>query len=183
MDATALSPFRLLSADELQLVAGAVDENDKLAFALGCTRFRAAVRRVCPSGTRTRRSAMCTSVARLSWARDMGCTWDERTCMWAARGGHLEVLRWARWSGCVWNATTCEWAAAGGHLEVLRWARENGCEWNARTCAGAAQGGHLEVLRWARENGCEWDARTCAFAAQGGHPEVLRWARENGCPG
>ena len=30
MDATALSPFRLLSADELQLVAGAVDEDNKL---------------------------------------------------------------------------------------------------------------------------------------------------------
>eukprot|EP01044_Picomonas_judraskeda_P046825 COSAG03_NODE_26324_length_260_cov_0.515528_1_plen_47_part_01 len=36
--------------------------------------------------------------------------------------------------GCEWDAGTCMYAAGGGHLEVLQWARANGCEWDAGTC-------------------------------------------------
>ena len=74
------------------------------------------------------------------------------TCTYAARDGHLEVLRWARRNGCPWDWRTCSAAATGGHLEVLQWARQNGCPWNSYTCEGAALGGHLEVLRWTHEN-------------------------------
>ena len=49
------------------------------------------------------------------------------------------------------------YAAREGHLEILKWAREHGCEWDSFTCANAALGGHLETLKWARENGCEWE--------------------------
>ena len=45
-------------------------------------------------------------------------------------------------------------AAQGGHLEVMQWARANGCPWDSLTCAYAAEGGYLEVLQWARANGC-----------------------------
>ena len=41
------------------------------------------------------------------------------------------------------------WAAEGGHLEVVRWAREHDCPWDARNGVFAAMGGHLEVLRGA----------------------------------
>jgi hypothetical protein len=75
----------------------------------------------------------------------------------------------------------CAYAAREGHLELLKWARENGCDWDSRTCANAAEGGHLELLKWARENGCPWDWRTCADAAREGHLELLKWAHENGC--
>ena len=104
------------------------------------------------------------------------------TCMYAARDGHLEVLKWARRNGCPWDEKTCAEAARGGHLEVLRWARENGCPWDEMTCARAANGGHLEVLQWLRQNGCPWDSYTCMFAAEGGELEVLQWALQNGCP-
>ena len=77
------------------------------------------------------------------------------TCMFAARGGHLEVLRWAR-DGCPWTCSSGWWEA----LEVLQWARQNGCPWDEETCEAAATGGHLEVLRWARQNGCPWDEET-----------------------
>ena len=44
-----------------------------------------------------------------------------KTTAFAARGGHLDVLRWARENGCMWRDTTCSEAAYGGHLEVLIW--------------------------------------------------------------
>jgi hypothetical protein len=103
-------------------------------------------------------------------------------CLFAARGGHLDVLRWARDRSCPWSEATCCYAAEGGHLEVLRWAREHHCPWDGRTCAWAAKHGHLEVLRWAREHDCSWDAMTCMYAARNGHLEVLQWARAHGCP-
>ena len=74
------------------------------------------------------------------------------------------------------------WAAWGGHLEVLQWARANGCPWDEDTCSMAAHNGHLEVLQWARTTGCPWDERTCGMAVREGHRDVFLWAREYGCP-
>ena len=56
----------------------------------------------------------------LQWAREHGCEWDELTCLYAAWGGHLEVLRWAHEHGCPWVAPTCSHAAQIGHLHVLQ---------------------------------------------------------------
>ena len=61
--------------------------------------------------------------------------------MFAARGGHLEVLQWARQNGCPWDEYTCVYAAMGGHLEVLKWARANGCPFGAETLFAAAEKG------------------------------------------
>ena len=119
------------------------------------------------------------SVARLAWAKARGCPWDEEICAWAARGGHLKVLKWA-WGAAVASQVCC-CAAAGGHLKVLQWAREHGCEWDALTCAYAAMDGNLRMLRWAHEHGCPWDVDTCFYAAQEGHLHVLQYARAHGC--
>lgn len=54
-------------------------------------------------------------------------------CASAACGGHLHVLTWAREIGCDWDENTCTFAAERGHLEVLKWARENGCPWDQQT--------------------------------------------------
>jgi hypothetical protein len=138
----------------------------------------------------------------LQWARDNGCPWTEWTCAYAAKGGHLEVLKWGAptavpgtsrhvrlrrakaISRCcsgrgptAVHGTSRRAAAEGGHLDVLQWERANGCSWVQSTCEVAAKGGHLEVLKWARANGCPWDEWTCAYAAEGGHLDVLRWAR------
>ena len=106
----------------------------------------------------------------------------QETCFWAAKHGHLEVLKFARGVGCPWNADTCTAAAMNGHLEVLQWARENGCPWDEKTCTAAAWQGRLKVLRWARANECPWDEDTClTWAKAGGHLEVQKWVIENGC--
>jgi hypothetical protein len=91
------------------------------------------------------------------------------TCRFAARGGHLEVLKWAREHGALWDEGVYHNAAKGGHLEVLQWAWEHGLPGGESTCYFAAQGGHLEVLQWERALNGHWDASTCAAAAEGGH--------------
>jgi hypothetical protein len=48
------------------------------------------------------------------------------------------VLQWAHQNGCEWNEETCQYAAKKGHLEVLSWAHENGCPWNLWTWTYAA---------------------------------------------
>ena len=52
----------------------------------------------------------------LQWARNNGCPWDEKTCYYAGRNGHLQVFQWARNNGCAWDANTCAHAAVNGHL-------------------------------------------------------------------
>jgi len=119
----------------------------------------------------------------LKYLRGRGCPWNKRTCMTAAWYGHLKILMWARKEGCPWDEYTCWGAAEGGHFKTLQWAREQECPWDDHTCEGAAIGGHLEILRWARGEGCrELDESTCEAAAQGGQIEVLRWLRGEGSP-
>jgi len=67
-------------------------------------------------------SDFTNTVARLRWARDNGCRWDESICVAAAKGGHLEVLQWAREQDlpCSWDEQTCGAAALHGHLELLQ---------------------------------------------------------------
>jgi hypothetical protein len=122
------------------------------------------------------------SIPLIKWARQNGYPWSEQTCVFAAKGGHLEVLKYLHESGCPWNADTCTKAAEGGHLNVLKWLRENGCLWNTWTCLGAAKGGHLDVLKYLHENLCPWNSWACGAAALGGHLEVLKYLHENGCP-
>jgi hypothetical protein len=51
-------------------------------------------------------------------------------CAAAARVGDLEALK-ALWRAekFPWDERTCRFAAMGGHLEALKWARENDCSW------------------------------------------------------
>ena len=110
--------------------------------------------------------------------------WDEHTCSWAARGGHLEVLKWLRAKGCPCGTLTSCWAAQGGRLEVMKWLRAKGCPWGTWASSRAAKGGHLVVLQWmrAQDPPCPWNSDVCYYAASKGHLEVLRWARSQGCP-
>ena len=61
------------------------------------------------------------------------------------------MLQWLRANGCPWNQWTCLWAAGGGHLEVLQWARANGCSWDEGTCEFVAKcGGNEDIVEWVR---------------------------------
>jgi hypothetical protein len=108
--------------------------------------------------------------------------WSFNTCMNAARGGHLHILKWARAQNCPWDSETCAAAAEGGHLKVLMWLHKQNCPWDERTCADAASEGHLMVLKWLHEQQCPWNDNACSAAVESGHLEVLQWLHEHGCP-
>ncbi|KAJ1421549.1 hypothetical protein B484DRAFT_465518 [Ochromonadaceae sp. CCMP2298] len=102
--------------------------------------------------------------------------------LYAARGGHLEVLQWINTHH---PPNVCSAAAKNGHLEMLHWLRAqnpsagmeilicNGCEartllahgiWDGKTCVAAAQNGNLNMLLWlrAQDPPYPWDEKTCA---------------------
>ena len=103
--------------------------------------------------------------------------WDKYTCSWAARGGHLDLVKWLRVKGCPWGTWVSSAAARGGQLEVLQWIRgqDPPCPWDSDVCNHAARKGHLEVLRWARSQGCPWSERAPCAAARNGQLKVLKW--------
>ncbi len=76
---------------------------------------------------------------------------------WAAKNGHLDVVKWLhtnRIEGCSTDAM--DWAAQNGHLDVVKWLHENrteGCS-NCATCTInlAANNGHHDVAKWLYEH-------------------------------
>ena len=110
--------------------------------------------------------------------------WDEKTCNWAAYGGHLELVKWLRAKGCPWGKLTSLGAALAGRLEVLQWMRDQypPCPWDSDICYFTAREGHLDVLRWMRSQGCPWHDRAPCAAAKGGHLKVLIWLIKEECP-
>ena len=91
----------------------------------------------------------------------------------------MAVLKYAYENECPWDEQTCEWAARGGHLDVLKYAHENECPWDEKTCMEAAEGGHLDVLKYARENECPWNKKellgSCIVVAN--TEEIKAWIR------
>jgi hypothetical protein len=89
----------------------------------------------------------------LRWlrAQELPCPWDDRTCSYAAAGGHLHVLQWLRAQDlpCHWNEETCNAAAKNGYLHVLQWlrAQDPPCPWCEAACSCAAASGSLEATR------------------------------------
>ena len=169
--------------------------SDRVVLSRVNRRTRALVVREGDSGLQPSTSDFVNSVARIRWARENGCIWDERSSTFAVwEGGPLEVLQWMRRQDppCDWDECTCSNAAAKGNLEALRWMREQDppCPFafhedaHDSLCAMAADGGHLEVLRWARglTPPRPWGEDTCESAAREGHLEVLRWAPLNPKP-
>ena len=75
---------------------------------------------------KTTKSAATGDMVGLRDAYEQGCPWDERTCSYAAKNGHLDCLKYAHEHGCPWNDDewTCEFAAKNGHLDCLQYAHE-----------------------------------------------------------
>ena len=57
----------------------------------------------------------------------MGTCWDESTCAYAAKGGHLDVLKWAKSNGCKWDSRTCDYAKESGNDKLIQWLENNDC--------------------------------------------------------
>lgn len=112
-----------------------------------------------------------------------GWPWDERTCSYAARNGHLHIVKYAHENGCPWDKKTCSYALKNSHFHILDNAFDNGYEWkNGNVCSQAAKNGDLQLFMFAHKNDCPWDEKTCSNAALKGHLHLLQYAHQNSCP-
>jgi ankyrin repeat protein len=134
-------------------------------------------------------SVTCEFAARLGhidilkYLIEKGCGIDRFCCDQAVKGGNIEILKYLREIGCKWNSNVCYAAALNGHLDILRYIRESDPElpWHPDVCGIAAINGHIEILRYAHENGCPWSEDVCTFAAKKGNLDILKYAYKNGC--
>jgi hypothetical protein len=101
--------------------------------------------------------------------------------LWAARGGHIDVLEWLAITHkvlCRFDSRMCAQAAAGGHLQTLQWLRSQRCPWSQTTLELAAQHGHADVIAWATKNGFgQVNHRVCTAAAAAGQLATLQRLR------
>lgn len=120
----------------------------------------------------------------LEWLRAHYGSWFPFDAMaFAAREGHLEVVKWLHYNekegDCTINAMDA--AAGNGHLEVVKWLHANrteGC--TERAMDTTAENGQLEVVKWLHSNrseGCT--KRAMDDAAFFGHLKVVQWLHEN----
>jgi hypothetical protein len=115
----------------------------------------------------------------LKWTVEIGCPYDEETCLWAALYGNLESLKWLRSIGCPWNSTAYHYCT---NLSVAKYLKENGCQMDEKFSTTNADANSLEILKWARANGCPWNEETFSAAAGSGSMKVVKWLGGNGCP-
>ena len=113
------------------------------------------------------------------------CPIDKNACAWAARCGHLEVLKYlheevkAPWESC----TSC-WAAGGGNLHILEYLVERKYDqYEIYACFLAAKYGQLDCLKYLHETAkAPWDYRAVREAHFNEHPECLQYLLDNDCP-
>lgn len=78
-----------------------------------------------------------------------------------------------------WDPTrshAAEYAAKGGHIDILRLLQEHGVPWTDKTALNAAVGGDVDCFRWLVNKGCPWDREACFEAAAiEGHVPLVRW--------
>ena len=84
----------------------------------------------------------------LKWAREeKKCEWSERTINAAAEQGNLEMLKYCVANECPIDMNACAFAARNGHLEILKYLREEvKVPWDWYTAYMAARNGHLHIL-------------------------------------
>eukprot|EP00903_Cladosiphon_okamuranus_P019280 g17722.t2 len=110
---------------------------------------------VYPSSTGLQMAVAADNIATLEWAHSRGLGGFERLMDVAAWRGRLSVLKWLlanRVERCTTNAVN--WAARSGHLKVLRWLRDNlgFHECTSEGLEAAAIAGHVHVVSWLLRN-------------------------------
>jgi hypothetical protein len=160
------------------------------------------------------RVAFTNKLELLKWAREeKKCTWDGWTIDAAAEQGNLEMVKYCVANECPIDEDACAYAARNGHLEVLKYLREEvKAPWGWETATRAAGNGHLHILEYlverkynkyyyylacerAAENGhfdclkylhetakAPWDKEAVRAAHENKHPECLQYCLDNDCP-
>ena len=122
-------------------------------------------------------SIACGPLRVFQYCVAQGCPWlSPHTPELASLAGNVPVLTWAHEMGCPWDRRTCLRAACGttpSHLACLAYAHAHGCAWDERVFADAAATAPLKTLRYLFDEGCPYDESIAESAAAHGRLDVL----------
>ena len=110
---------------------------------------------------------------------------NRNACAFAAKNGHLEVLKYFREEAkAPWDDLTADWAAKMGHLHILEYLVERKFdEYNEGACELAAMNGHLDCLKYLHETAkAPWNKEAVREAHENNHPECVQYLLDNDCP-
>jgi len=140
----------------------------------------------CPFGTRTMEEASAQGdmeILKILSQRFNNSINGSRAVSYAARNGHLHVVKYLLSYGHTVCQNTVGFAALGGHLDILKYFFDKGCEMGPSVCYMSAMRGHLNIIKWARSVGIGWDNWTIRMASKRNYMEIVEYAMKNGCPG
>ena len=110
---------------------------------------------------------------------------NRNACAFAAKNGHLEVLKYFREEAkAPWDDLTADWAAKMGHLHILEYLVERKYDqFDVSACWCAAMNGHLDCLKYLHESAkAPWNSRAVRDAHENKHAECLQYLLDNNCP-
>ena len=110
---------------------------------------------------------------------------NRNACAFAAKNGHLEVLKYFREEAkAPWDDLTADWAAKMGHLHVLEYLVERKYDqFDVSACWFAAENGHLDCLKYLHETAkAPWNSEALWKARKNKHPECLQYLLDKNCP-
>jgi len=99
----------------------------------------------------------------------------------AARGGHLDIIRWLQYKGIKIDSSTCDGAAWGGHIDIIDTLLKDGIDSRNMTL-WCVIGGQLETLKTLRSYGYtiphNRHGYTCELACEKGNVEMVKYLIE-----
>ena len=110
---------------------------------------------------------------------------NRNACAFAAKNGHLEVLKYFREEAkAPWDDLTADWAAKMGHLHILEYLVERKYDqFDVSACWCAAMKGHLDCLKYLHETAkAPWDSWVVGAAHDNNHTECVQYLLDNNCP-
>lgn len=135
-------------------------------------------------------SSFCTRIQLIKWAVEMGCPLynDDRLCKYAAKYGHLEIMKWARQQQCQWSSRVLIAAIRSGNLRTVIWLRNQSppCPgWqSAYCCLAAVEERNIYMIKYLRSlcPPCEWNESCCRAASRNGDIAMIIWLRSQTPP-
>jgi ankyrin repeat protein len=113
------------------------------------------------------------------------CPIDTGACAYAARNGHLEILKYLREEAkAPWYYDTAYLAARNGHLHILEYLVERKFDkYSEFACEYAAKYGHLDCLKYLHETAkWSWDSHAVRYAHKNNHTDCVQYLLDNNCP-
>jgi hypothetical protein len=113
------------------------------------------------------------------------CPVDTWACAYAARNGHLEMLKYLHEEvKAPWDSSTADWAAENGHLHILEYLVERKYDkYDEWACENAARNGHLDCLQYLHETAkAPWDSEAVFEAHENNQTECVQYLLDNNCP-